>query len=100
MSILTVSGLTKSFVTRTIFSDVSFRVESNDKVGIVGVNGSGKTTLFRVITGSEDYDTGSIIKEKQLSVSYMEQHSDYTSQNSALEEVLSLFSHFEKMEVF
>ena len=98
MSILTVSGLTKSFVTRTIFSDVSFRVESNDKVGIVGVNGSGKTTLFRVITGSEDYDAGSIIKEKQLSVSYMEQHSDYTSQKSALEEVLSLFAHFERME--
>lgn len=98
MSILTVSGLTKSFVTRTIFSDVSFKVESNDKIGIVGVNGSGKTTLFRVLTGTEDYDSGSIIKEKQLSISYMEQHSDYTSQNSPLDEVLSLFSHFERME--
>lgn len=98
MSILTVSDLCKSFVTRTLFSNVSFRIESGDKIGLVGVNGCGKTTLFRILTDSEEYDSGSIFKEKQLTVSYMEQHSDYTSQKTPLEEVLSLFSHFEKIE--
>ena len=98
MSIVTVSGLSKSFVTRTIFSDVSFHIENNDKIGVVGVNGSGKTTLFRILMGIEDYDSGYVTKERKLTVSYMEQHSDYTSQRTPLEEVLSLFSHFEKIE--
>lgn len=98
MSILTVSGLTKSFASRTIFSEVSFRVENNDKIGVVGVNGCGKTTLFRVLMGLEDFELGSVNKERRILVSYMAQHSDYTSQKTPMEEVLSLFSHFEAME--
>lgn len=98
MSILSVFGLTKSFSVRTVFSDVSFRVESNDKIGVVGVNGCGKTTLFRILMGLEEYESGSVIKERRLLMSYMAQHSDYTSQKTPMEEVLSLFSHFSEME--
>ena len=98
MSILSVFGLTKSFSVRTVFSDVSFRVESNDKIGVVGVNGCGKTTLFRILMGLEEYESGSVIKERRLLMSYMAQHSDHTSQKTPMEEVLSLFSHFSEME--
>ena len=98
MSILSVFGLTKSFSVRTVFSDVSFRVESNDKIGVVGVNGCGKTTLFRILMGLEEYESGSVIKERRLLMSYMAQHSDYTSQKTPMEEVFSLFSHFSEME--
>ena len=98
MSILTVSDLSKSFVTRTIFSDVSFRIENNDKIGVVGVNGCGKTTLFRILMGLEEFDSGSCSKDRRISVSYMAQHSDYTSQKTPMEEVLSLFSRFETIE--
>lgn len=98
MSLISVFDVSKSFAVQEIFSNVTFKVENNDKIGIVGVNGAGKTTLFKILTGEEDVDSGSVFKEKDTSFAYMEQHADYTSQKSALEEVESIFSRFEEME--
>ena len=52
MALLSVSGLEKSYGTDTIFSGVSFEIQENERIGLVGVNGGGKTTLFRLLTGS------------------------------------------------
>ena len=49
MALLSTSQLTKSFGTDVIFSGVSFEIQKNDRVGLVGINGSGKTTLFTVL---------------------------------------------------
>lgn len=91
-TILQADGLSKSFSTRVLFHDVSFKVNEGDRVGIIGVNGAGKTTLFRILTGKEEYDGGYLTKEKGLTVAYMEQYSDFTSGRSAYDEVLTLFS--------
>ena len=48
-TILQADGLTKSYSTRVLFHDVSFKVNEGDRVGIIGVNGAGKTTLFRIL---------------------------------------------------
>ena len=73
MSIIAASGISKSFVTQLIFSDATFRIEEKDRIGIVGTNGAGKTTLFKILTGAEDVDEGTIYYDKRISVSYMEQ---------------------------
>ena len=62
MALLGVSNLTKAFGTDLLFEGVSFEVQANDKIGVVGVNGSGKTTLFKMITGEMRPETGSCIK--------------------------------------
>ena len=49
MPALSVSKLSMSFGERTLFEDMSFEVESRDKVGLIGRNGVGKTTLFKII---------------------------------------------------
>ena len=51
MPALSVSKLGMSFGERTLFEDMSFEVESRDKVGLIGRNGVGKTTLFKIICG-------------------------------------------------
>ena len=60
MSIIAASGISKSFVTQLIFRDATFRIEEKDRIGIVGTNGAGKTTLFKILTGAEDVDEGTI----------------------------------------
>ena len=50
MPALSVSNLTMTFIERNLFTDVSFEVESRDKVGFIGANGVGKTTLFKYWT--------------------------------------------------
>ncbi|MBQ5742767.1 MAG: ABC-F family ATP-binding cassette domain-containing protein [Clostridia bacterium] len=89
---LQADGLTKSYSTRVLFHGVSFKVNEGDRVGIIGVNGAGKTTLFRILTGKEEFDSGYLTKEKGLTVAYMEQYSEFTSGNTAYEEVLTQFS--------
>ena len=91
-TILQADGLKKTYGVRCLFSDVSFQVNEGDRVGIVGVNGAGKTTLFRILTGKESYDEGTLTREKGLTCAYMEQYSDPFFGRSAYEEVLSLFA--------
>lgn len=57
---ISIENLTKSFGGQLLFDDASFRLNSRERIGLVGRNGHGKTTFFRMITGEEAYDTGTI----------------------------------------
>lgn len=91
MAVLTVSNLSKTFVERTLFENISFHLEKDDKVGLIGANGVGKTTLFRIITGQVMPSGGGVSKEKNLTVGYMEQHSCSTPDRTVYNELLSIF---------
>ncbi len=58
--VVEVEGISKSFGDRTLYKDLSFVVPPAAIVGIVGENGAGKTTLFRMMTGEQQPDTGSL----------------------------------------
>ena len=73
MAILSIGSVSKSFGENTLFQNVSFSLEAKDKVGFIGSNGAGKTTLFKILTGSETPDSGTVSKSQQLSIGYMEQ---------------------------
>ena len=75
MILLNGSNIKKMFLDETLFDSVSFNVDSNDKIGFIGVNGAGKSTLFKIITGDMDYDEGEIFKNKGLRVGYLDQYS-------------------------
>ena len=56
--VIVADGLKKSFGERCLFSDLSFRVEGQERIAVIGDNGSGKSTLVRLITGEETPDDG------------------------------------------
>jgi len=73
MSVLHVENLTKSYADRTLFSNVSFEIAPQERVGLIGVNGCGKTTLMRILMGKEPYDSGSFGVSRGAKITYVEQ---------------------------
>lgn len=65
MACIEVKHLNKSFGKQKIIQDLSFNIEENSRVAIVGESGVGKTTLLRMIAGLESFDSGEIIYQKE-----------------------------------
>lgn len=87
--ILQLEHITKSFGSRVLFSDVTFRLEEHDRLALVGPNGAGKTTMLNIITGKEDADDGRIILAKGAKLGYLEQEAIEMGECPIFEEVLS-----------
>ena len=81
-------NVTKSFGERTIFSNVSFKLQDGEKLGIVGKNGAGKSTLLKIMIGSEDFDAGKIGGLHSEDVGYAEQMPNFCCP-TLLEEMIS-----------
>ena len=71
---LTAHHISKSYNIQTILKDISFNINSGDRIGLVGPNGCGKTTLLRILTGLEEPDEGVVtFTSPDLDVGYLEQ---------------------------
>ncbi len=87
--IMQVEHLAKSFGGRTLFSDVTFKLEEYDRLALVGPNGAGKTTMLNIISGREDADEGRILFAKGARVGYLEQEAIEMPDRPIFEEVMS-----------
>ena len=87
--IIQLEHISKSFGSRILFSDVSFKLESHDRLALVGPNGAGKTTLLNIISGVEDADSGNIFLAKGCRIGYLEQEAIEMGEAPIFEEVLS-----------
>ena len=91
MIILSVNGLTKSFLNENILENLTFSISDRDKVGVVGDNGSGKTTLFNLLTNELSSDSGEINFAKNVKLSILRQNISYTSEKTVYDECLDVF---------
>jgi ATP-binding cassette, subfamily F, member 3 len=73
MSLLTLTGVQKSYGNQDVLTDVAFFVSPGRKVGLVGPNGAGKTTILRLITGDEQPDAGHVTLQPNTRVSLLSQ---------------------------
>lgn len=96
--ILQVNQLSKSFGADTILTNIKLEVRSRDRIAVVGRNGAGKSTLLKIIAGKLSYEKGDIIKPKDLTMGYLDQHSGLDSKLTLKEELLSVFDFLKKME--
>lgn len=87
-----VNGLSKSFGDNLLFENIGFEIEPEDKIGLIGGNGCGKTTLFKILSGEEVYDAGSVVRKSGVTVGVLNQHACAGSKKSAYEEALTVFS--------
>ncbi len=83
-----VENLYKSFGGNILFEGISFKINSRERIGLVGRNGHGKTTLLRLLTGTEKPDEGKIAAPKYYRIGYVRQHIDF-KQETVLKECMT-----------
>lgn len=71
---ITVNDISVQFGGTTLFSDVSFAINENDKIALMGKNGAGKSTLLKIIAGESKPSTGAISAPKEAVIAYLPQH--------------------------
>jgi ABC transport system ATP-binding/permease protein len=89
MHILSLEAISKNYGVRPLFENVSLGLNSQDRVGVVGVNGSGKTTLLRLIAGAEAPDNGRIVFAEDVSVGYLPQNPPFEATQTILDAVFA-----------
>lgn len=98
MIALSCSNITKSYGIDVILKDISFTIETGDRIGLIGRNGAGKSTLFKIITGELSNDSGDIYKAKDLTIGYLEQAPEIESDENLFEYCLPVFQDLIDME--
>src|SRR5579862_9694963 len=71
--LLTCDAISKSFGSRTVFSDISLSLHDDDRLGIIGPNGAGKSTFLQILGGSMNPDQGSVSIRKGIRLSMVVQ---------------------------
>lgn len=95
---LNIHNLSVSFQGEYLFEEITYRLNAGDRVGLVGKNGAGKSTMLRIISGEQEYDTGSIAIEKEIKIGFLKQDIDFIEGRTVLEESYEAFSEIKKLE--
>ena len=98
MPIVSVNSVGKSFGAERIFSDVSFQIDEQSRIGLVGPNGAGKTTLLNLLAKRETPDEGTISIARSTRIGYLTQTVDFHPENTLREEMLTVFAELRRWE--
>ena len=98
MIILAVQDMKKSFGTHEVLKSVSFTLQEQERMGLVGVNGSGKSTLMKIIAGIETADSGTVSIQKGLQIGYLAQQGEFREGETVREALESVFEPLVRME--
>ena len=98
MILLQAQSITKNFGTKKLFSNVSFEIQDNSRIGLVGRNGVGKSTLLKIISDQESYNDGNIALKKDTNIGYLAQDSGLNSDNEIFSEMEKVFDYLKAQE--
>ena len=94
---LTLSGISKNYGPKVLFTDLSFQLLRGERVGLVGPNGAGKTTLFAIIQGETEAETGRVELERGTRVGFLPQESAPAGGETVLELAASVDAEMEAL---
>jgi ATP-binding cassette subfamily F protein 3 len=93
------SDISLQFGGKYLFQNVSFRINSGDKVALVGANGSGKSSLFKILCNQLQPEKGSINKQQRTTIGYLPQDNVIHSRKSLIEEASSALSDITSLQI-
>lgn len=89
MNYLSVENISKSFGERTLFSDISFGINKDQKVAFIAKNGTGKTSILKIITGEDTPDTGQVVMRKDIKMAFLPQEPNLDPELSVEESIFA-----------
>lgn len=89
MNLISIDRIGKKIGDKLLFDQVSFGIDSGEKTGLLGINGSGKSTLLRILMGEEEPDSGKVVRNRELKISFLAQFPEFDAENTVLEHILS-----------
>jgi len=95
---LNIHNLSVAFQGEYLFEGITFQLGPGTRVGLVGKNGAGKSTLLRIISGEQEYDTGQIATDKEVSIGFLKQDIDFIKGRTVLEEAYQAFTLLQEWE--
>jgi len=98
--ILQTKQITKSFGVDPILLDINLQINSQERIGLVGVNGAGKSTLLKIIAGEILPDSGNVDIGKGVKIGYLAQDSGLDTNRTIWEEMKTVFSHLLTQEKY
>jgi len=88
--LIQLQNISKSFTSQELFSNINFKLNSDNKIGLLGRNGSGKSTLFKIITEELHPDSGEVIVPKNYKIGTLKQHLSFSEKTLLDEAALAL----------
>ncbi len=95
---ITVNDISVQFGGTSLFSNVSFSINENDKIALMGKNGAGKSTLLKIVAGVHKPNSGNISAPKEAKIAYLPQHLLAKDNTTVIEETSKAFSEIFKMK--
>ena len=87
MHYVSAEGLGKSYGVKPLFDNISFHIESGDKIALIAKNGTGKTTLLKILAGNENAEAGKLWISKDINVVFFEQDPQFQEDLSILDNI-------------
>ena len=97
MLLLTATDLCKTHGLKTVFDHITLNIDSDDKIGLLGINGTGKSTLLKILAGAAQADSGEIQTSNQLVLEYLPQHPQFDENATVLQQIFRGESPFMKV---
>lgn len=95
---INVNNISVSFGGTTLFSDVTFSINENDKIALMGKNGAGKSTILKIIAGVSKPTTGNVTGPKEAVIAYLPQHLLTEDKATVFEETMKAFAEASQMQ--
>ncbi len=95
---ISVNNLSVEFSARSLFDNISYVINSRDKIALVGKNGAGKSTMLKIIAGLQQPTSGSVAVPAGVTIGYLPQQMNVADTTTVADEVRKAFGHIKEMQ--
>jgi len=95
---ISINNLSVEFSATPLFTDVNFVINPKDRIALVGKNGAGKSTLMKIIAGMQNPTSGTVARQKDVTIGYLPQVMVLSDTRTVMEEAETAFAHIAEMQ--